>query len=181
MTNHIEYITIRDLIKSTVNFGINQDQLIPSLSMERVSLNIFNDLYKEISLLNNDYPNFKEWYLEKVYNGFLNNDREILLAINRTESKRINIAGLSILKLNENQKKICTLRTSPKFRRSGIATQLFEKSFEILECSKPLFTVSDFKDSDFSFHTKKYGFKKEFEICDLYKRGHAEFIYNGTL
>ena len=87
------------------------------------------------------------------------------------------IKGITILKLYGN-KKICTIRVGDKFQKQGLGTKMMIKSMEILECNKPLITVSNSRNNEFLKLFKYLGFKKRGEVIGLYVKNVSEIIYN---
>ncbi|MGE5409870.1 MAG: GNAT family N-acetyltransferase, partial [Clostridiales bacterium] len=98
---------------------------------------LINKVYQELYTLNAEYSNFYSWYYQKVLPGIFDGTRTILLKLHQN-----NLAGISILKESLNEKKICTLRVSHNFRRTGIGKELLNQSFEELQTATPLITVS---------------------------------------
>lgn len=134
------------------------------------------NIYKSLSSLNQDYPNFEKWYFEKVVPGIKIGNREIIM----TTSNQM-ISGFSILKNSYDEKKICTLRVNPEFRKNGIGKILFEKSLEVLDSDSPVITVSQERVSQFSPLLKHYGFELSQVISGYYKKSLNEYVYNGVI
>lgn len=134
-----------------------------------------NNIFNYLSKLENEYPNFDKWFHHKVIPGIKVGLREILIAEINGE-----IAGLAIIK-DEEEKKICTLRVSPEYRRMGIGSHLLDLSMEELHTNKPLITVSEIHIEEF----KKLLFSKSFRTTEIhvdkYKKGVSEIVFNGHL
>jgi len=147
------------------NTCTNQSQLI-----------LTNLVYNFLYCLNGDYPNFGQWFFDKVINGFNNGTREILVA-----SSSDNIVGVAILKKSPNEKKICTLRVHEHHQRNGIGSLLITEAIRILDTETPIITVASFRSKQFMPLFNKFGFKLT-EICvNYYGKGTAEYAYNGLL
>ena len=125
-----------------------------------------------------EYPHFMSWY-NNLYNnidGSLKKEREIKLCFyGRT------IVGLAILKKDNQEKKICTLRVDKRFQRNGIGRNLIKQSIEWLEEEKPLITVRRSKASQFDKLFTSFGFTLEESKPMYYSLFSAEQVFNGEL
>lgn len=134
------------------------------------------EIYKSISLLEHEYPFFKEWYYEKVKNGILLDKRDIVFAMVDEH-----IAGVSIIKNDNDEKKLCTLRVSESFQKRGIGKSLIEDSLMALDTRYPLITVNSSKNYQFKRLFDYFGFKQ----VQCYKAYYISFLdeisYNGVL
>ncbi len=158
MNNHFDYYVMKDLdVLSQIDFS------------KRV--------YSFLFLLNLEYPNFTRWY-HSLYTaeGLLKKEREIILCKNGD-----NIAGVMILKQDENEKKICTLRVSPVYQGLGIGSRLIEKSFEYFDNDKPLITIHISKYHEFKKLFDHYSFSLEQQVQGYYGLLRSELSYNGVL
>ena len=79
------------------------------------------------------------------------------------------------------EKKICTLRVSEKYRRCGWATFLLKVAFRELRCAKPIITVSSYHIEEFAPLLQKNGFILYKGYLDYYKSGITEYAFNGPL
>ena len=136
----------------------------------------FDAIYHTIHLVGKGYPGFDEWFFDKVKNGLIDGDREVIVFV----QKRY-IAGIAVLKNTQEEKKICTLRVLEKFQRNGIGKSLISQSLEILGTETPLITVSSSKETQFHSLFKHFGFKKCSELQDYYICNEQESTYNGIL
>lgn len=121
------------------------------------------------------YPNGAEWLSTKVFSD----DSSRLLLISQLPDGLVN--GFSILKNDDSEKKICTLFVSPDFRGKGIGTALLNRSLDLLDCDKPLITVSDDLLLSFIPLFSRYGFENNESYVDRYRDGHIEYSFNGVL
>lgn len=124
-----------------------------------------------------EYPRFMSWY-NNLYNvdGSLKKEREIKLCFyERT------IVGLAILKKDNHEKKICTLRVDKRFQRNGIGRNLIKQSIEWLEEEKPLITVRKSKAPQFDKLFTSFGFTLEESKPMYYSLFSAEQVFNGEL
>lgn len=147
-------------------------------TMDIAEQHIFkNKVYSFLFMLNLEYPNFSHWYNSLFdTNGLLKNNRHIIICFSENC-----IAGVSILKDETNEKKICTLRVAPLYQQMGIGKSLIEKSFEILECEKPLITIHISKYHEFKSLFQRYGFTVEQQAQSYYGLLKSELSYNGIL
>lgn len=136
----------------------------------------FDSIYHTIFQLKEDYPDFYKWYYDQVRDGILNGNREIIFTIAKDY-----IAGVAILKKEQNEKKICTLRVFDNFQHNGIGKKLVLGSFDYLHTYKPLITVSSHREYQFRRLFNYFGFKKGSELSNYYSFGKKEITFNGTL
>lgn len=122
------------------------------------------------------YPDFETWLEDKVYKGIVAGERSIIL-----HYKNNDISGLAIVKDNEVEKKLCCLRVLPRYQGSGVGIRLFQKSFDILNCNKPLLSISQEKETDFLKVFQYFGFSLEKKYSDYYRKGSYENSFNGYL
>lgn len=101
-----------------------------------------------------DYPNHFKWYWTKALPRVLNGTGEIIICIVNN-----NVAGVTILKKNGRERKICTLYVVEDYRKKHIATNMLEYAFKYLETTKPLITIADYKVPLFESLIKKYHWK----------------------
>lgn len=136
---------------------------------EYLSLEIYSKLFD----LNKEYPNFDKWFFNKTVK---NKNRKIILYLVNND-----ISGISILKNEVNEKKICTLRVFSKYQNLGIGSVLIEKSFEELNTETPIISVSESKLNMFTKLFKKYNFKLANVHENYYINKKNEFVFNGVL
>ena len=134
-----------------------------------------SQVYFHLQELNKDYNEFYSWYYSKVLPQVEKNIRNIVIVGYKNE-----IAGIAITK-NHLEKKICTLRVTPKYQKSGVGKILFESAFNLLETEKPIITVSESRSFEFRRILNYYGFNLEKVYHNYYKNRHAELSYNGLL
>ena len=112
------------------------------------------------------YPNYKEWFQEKMIPGILQGTRTI---IGIQEKNRV-IGFISLKK--EEEKKICTIFVDKENRGKGLGTILVEKGIEYLETDHPLLTIPVEIIHDYQELIRKY----HWEITDSVEKEH---IVNG--
>lgn len=121
------------------------------------------------------YPDFVQWYQNKVEPGLLSRERKILL---RASQGRL--AGLAVLKIAE-ERKLCCLRVLPEFQGTGVGVRLFKHAFEVLGTEHPLLSVADQRLPVFDKVFEYFGFQIGAEYADLYRANSVEYSFNGTL
>ena len=150
----VRYYSLKDLINKNTPIDI-LDKII--MEILKVTLPV-----KE------DYPEYKDWFLNKQVKG-INIDRDIIFAVYNNE-----IVGVSSIKGD-------TLYVKKCFRKNSIGTNLVNLSCEELETDKPLITISSNKLYDY----RKIILERDWEcnevIDDLYKLNSDEYVFNGSL
>lgn len=152
----------------TLSSLINNHQLFCKFAQAAYSITDF---------IGKDYPNHFEWYWSKEIPRVLHGTGEILICIINN-----NIAGLTFLKKDTMESKICTLIVVEKYRKQHVATQLLERTFKYLGTTKPLITIADYKFPMFEHIIKKYDWK----LMQTMRKGYynsfsRELVYNGKL
>ena len=168
------------MIKMKVVF-VKASEITPK-NLQKISLDWTEDfvnskICEDLKILNNDYPGILEWYTSKVKPEIEkgNKSREIILAFADKE-----LAGIAILKKDNYEKKICTIRIREIYRKKGIGRRLFEEAFEWLETRLPLITISETNQRDFLKIISDYEFKETDVIIGKYVKNKKEYIYNGN-
>lgn len=126
--------------------------------------------------LNNDYPGFSDWFVNTSLPDVVTGNSTMLLAENGSE-----IVGVGLVK-NEDQKKIRCIRVLPHWQRRGIGIHLIERCLRILDCDRPLVTVSEGMINDFARPlVNHFDFKLNHVAKGLYRPGKLEYVFNGNL
>ena len=129
-----------------------------------------------IESLSSTYPSIVGWGYDKVRNGLMNGTRSILL-----EWRDNKLVGLSVLKNDGVEKKICCLRIAKEYQNLGIGVRLFKRSFEELGTNTPLLSVSETVLPKFEKIFDHFGFVKTEAYPDKYVKGISEISFNGYL
>ncbi len=152
-------------LKKLINDGLSPEEIT----------RITTDILKVTLPIKDDYPEYKDWFLNKQVKG-INVDRDIIFAMYNDE-----IVGVSNIKGNNTEKKICTLYIKDCFRKNSIGSNLINLSCEELETNKPLITISSNKIYDY----RKIIIKNQWELSDelnnFYKENSNEYVFNGRL
>lgn len=135
---------------------------------------IINEIYSIVEHINEDYPRYKEWFYNKQVNGCFSRFRDILFIKNENSK----IIGVSFLKMEDNERKICTLYVCEEYRKKGVGTMLLEESFNILGTKKPIITFNEDKLFMFEKIIIKYNWKLTKIVDSLYKDGIKEYCFN---
>lgn len=122
-----------------------------------------------------DYPFFGEW-LNMAMSELTTGRREALVLTEEDKPRRL--IGLTILKNDPEEKKICTIRVAPDYQRQGWGTALIKKSMEILGTDKPLITVSEKHIGVFKAFLKQFDFRVVNKVKSLYHVGEYEYFFN---
>ncbi len=134
-------------------------------------------LYRFLFKLNFEYRGFSRWYDGLFLSNYeLNPEREIIIC-----EVNYQLAAVSILKNQFNEKKICTLRVAKQFRNNGIGHELMELSFDVLNTAAPMITLGKSKFNQFESLLDYYGFRLEQVEKHYYNVLNTELVYNGQL
>lgn len=158
----IKYISIKKLIKDTY----------PTTYIN----SLLNDVLKMTLPTKKDYPEYEFWFWNKQVTGIYDGNRDIVLALSNNQ-----IVGISSIKKENNEDKICTLYIKNNFRKNQIGNNLVEKSIELLDNSRPLLTMPINKLNQYKKLIKKYNWILTDSIDDCYNKNTTELIFNGEL
>ena len=124
-----------------------------------------------------EYNNFNSWFVGLFdSDALLSEDREIFIC-----EYDFQLVGVIILKRNNIENKICTLRVAKPFQKQGIGRHLMELGFEWLNDDKPLITIHNSKKREFSKLFEHYNFQLEEKRWGYYRLFSTELVYNGFL
>ena len=131
--------------------------------------------YQILTKLEESYPDFYDWYWNKVVPGILTNQDQLILAYNKND-----LVGISILKNNPDEKKLRALRITEKFQSKGYGLYLIDESLKRLETDKPLCSVSNKMIDDYSrIFINRYKFDLTYVYKNLYTKDSLEYEFNG--
>lgn len=151
--------------------------IIDSESADEKKLrSIATEVFNNISHLERYYPNFSDWYFNKVVNGLVNGSRRFII-----ELRDGKFAGVAILKDTEDEKKICTISISEEYKSKGLGYRLFEKSMRLLNTDKPLASISEERLPDFEKIFQHLNYEYSAEYHGLYLPQKSELSFNGLL
>ena len=134
------------------------------------------DLYQAfetIKPISNFYPNFNDWYWDKVVPGIMLGSDKIIMA-----EKKGELVGISLIK-DGDEKKLRALRINPKFQKTGAGLYLIDESLKQLNCDKPMATVAEEMFHDYSrIFIERYDFNLTHVYKGLYRPGKLEYTFN---
>lgn len=157
----INFYSLKELIKN----GLSTNEV------DKIVMDILN-----ITLpIKDDYPGYKDWFLNKQVKG-INIDRDILFAKYNNE-----IVGIVNIKNSEEEKKICTIYIKNIFRKNYIGSTLVRMACDKLETNKPLITISSNKIYDYRKIILDNGWELSDELSNYYKEYSNEYVFNGSL
>lgn len=137
----------------------------------------FSKAVNEIYLLTDynklQYPDYFKWYYQKNIPRIISGNGEAIFYLDGFQ-----IVGLSILKKDKEESKICTLLINEDYRKKGYSNIILEDSFDFLETQKPLITISKNRINEFSKIIEAYGWTAS-EITDEYYT--PEIVFNKSL
>lgn len=134
--------------------------------VEQVNFPLLKLFLKDVSFL---YPNFDSWLNFKVRR----NGRSILIAHDGNE-----LAGVSILKNDIDEKKISTFYVAPHFRGQLLGQELMTKSLQFLDSGETLITVSEERNSELFPLLNSNGFKLQKIVSNVYRTDKDELFYS---
>lgn len=130
--------------------------------------------YEILTKLENSYPDFYDWYWNKIIPDTLLGKGQVILAYNKND-----LVGVSIIKDNE-EKKLRALRITDQYQNKGYGLYLIDESLKRLECDKPLCSVSENMINDYSrIFVNRYGFDLTHVYKNLYLKNNLEYEFNG--
>ena len=138
-------------------------------------MNLANEMYE--LTINNEYPDYKNWFYNKQIKGCLTPYRNILFIKNENG----NIIALCSLKKDANERKISTLFVAKEYRNQGLGSLLIEEAMKYLETTKPLITINEDKLAMFKNLITKYNWNLTEVALGIYSENVKEFCFNGKL
>jgi len=143
------------------------------------SPNSIIELYHAFNILlpiSNLYPDFKQWYWNKVIPGIIQGQDKIIIAEHKGE-----IIGISLIKKG-SEDKLRALRVIEKFQKKGYGLYLIDRSLKELDNPKPIVSVAEEMINQYSrIFINRYGFDISHVYNGLYRKGKLEYEFNGTL
>lgn len=119
------------------------------------------EIYRLTSYIHEQYPNHLEWFYGKCIPRVLDGTGEIIFYLDGYQ-----IIGVSILKNDSLEKKICTFMISEEYRKKGYSKLLLEDSFQFLGTTKPVITIPKFRIPEFQSIIDAYGWEQTEEITN---------------
>lgn len=141
---------------------------------ESVKTSCFNKVRHFLYDLNCDYPFFEEW-LEHVFVMTYTEERTIITC---ESDDNMDIYGVCIIKNNEEEKKICTLRVATEMQRRGIGTHLVSIAITLLGDEYPLITVPQKHLYPYERFLSFFNFKISDKVKSVYNEDTYEYYFN---
>lgn len=141
---------------------------------EDIKRTCFNKVRHFLYDLKCDYPFFEEW-LEHVFVMSYTKERSIITC---ESDDGLEIYGVCIIKKNEQENKICTLRVAKEMQRRGIGTRLIGTAITLLHDELPLITVPEKHLEPFVKFLSPFNFKVISKVESVYNEGSYEYYFN---
>lgn len=163
--------------KIAKNFMISNEVVKPSFyEISCVDDFLRADIVSVLEPVSHLYPNFRAWLNFRFMRGFSNGERKVLLAHDGSR-----VLGVSLLKLTDEEKKICTLFVSETARSAHndmkIGTSLMLRSLALLDSDNVLITVCSEKHQDLKPLLHNCSFEQMKEVKNLYRDDSSEYFY----
>lgn len=130
--------------------------------------------YEILTKLENSYPDFYDWYWNKIIPDIILGKGQVILAFNNAD-----LVGVSIIK-DGDEKKLRALRITEQYQNKGYGLYLIDESLRRLDCDKPLCSVSENMINDYSrIFVNRYGFDLTHVYKSLYLKNVLEYEFNG--
>lgn len=130
--------------------------------------------FASIEKLGESYPNFYDWYWNKVTPGVICGNDQIIMAYKKDE-----LVGISIIK-DSDEKKLRALRIVDKFQKRGYGLYLIDESLKRLNTDKPVCSVNEDLINDYSrIFVNSYKFNLSHVYRGIYQKGKLEYEFNG--
>lgn len=137
-----------------------------------------NDLirgYHIIRDLTESYPEFDNWYMNKIIPDVQTGTGLLLLAEEHDQ-----IIGIGIGKKTATETKLRCLRVIPSYQHRGIGQQLIDRMLKKLDCDKPLVTVAHDMIHNYARPFVNY---YHFDLTEVQKgtyiKDKLEYVFNG--
>lgn len=131
--------------------------------------------YDIIRHLEDSYPDFENWYVNKAIPDIVSKDGVLYIA-----EEHGKIIGISIGKKGDNPKLRC-VRVIPEYQKKGIGIHLMDRTLKEIG-DKPLVSVSEPMMHSFARTFVNYfDFNLSYVEKGLYKKNTLEYVFNGRL
>jgi hypothetical protein len=125
--------------------------------------------------LEQDYPGFGEWYVNKVVPDVCSGDGVLVLA-----EQHGSIVGMGVGRRGASPKLRC-IRVVPSMAGRGIGIHLVDKVLDGIGCDKPLATVGERVIHDLSrIFVNRFDFSLDAVERGIYRPGVLEYVFNSA-
>lgn len=139
---------------------------------------ILKQTFPFLASLDRYYPGIASWFESSFSTGFLRGDNHLIVAFDTNER----IAGIALGKKTLNETKMQCVRVAEPSVHSGLGIALMDRMIEVLQCERPLATVSEEMLHQYSrIFIKRYGFSLDDVVKGTYRQGKLEYCFNGTV
>lgn len=143
----------------------------PTIEIATIAQFNFHGVESFLHHVSEFYPEFEGWLNFKLLRGLKSGERKVLIIKDNGE-----IAGLSVLKLAQEENKICTFFVAPEHRGKGFGTMLMKNSLEHFHSSVDI-TVCEERNASLSPFLEKNGFHLTSKVDGAYRPGVTEYYY----
>lgn len=127
-------------------------------------------LQNDLNYLDNYYPDFDNWYINKVIPGIICGSNNCLVIENKSS-----IIGISLF----NSHKLQAIRIYPNYQQHGYGFRLLDETLKQMDCDKPLCTVAEEMLHLYSrMFINHYKFTLPVVEKGLYRQNKLEYIFN---
>lgn len=127
-----------------------------------------------LSGLENYYPDFQHWYVNKCMPGIIVGSDTLLLARDKNQ-----IVGVALGKRNAHETKLRCVRVLPEYQSRGVGIHLIDHMLRRLDCDKPHCTVSE---ELLHLYSRPFINRFDFDLSEVskghYRAGKLEYIFN---
>lgn len=122
------------------------------------------------------YPNISTWFAQSFSLG-LTSSKNVLLAARDGQGR---LAGVALGKKTSTEVKMQCVRVADSVANGGLGIALMDRMLDVLECRKPLATVSQEMLHQYSrVFVKRYGFSLDDVVKGAYRPRKLEYYFNG--
>lgn len=123
------------------------------------------------------YPDFSDWYTNRVMPGVLVGSDILMLAREHGQ-----VIGVGLGKRNQHETKLRCVRVTPEYQNRSVGIHLVERMLRQLDDDKPSCTVAEEM-----FHQFSRPFINHFDFDltrvekGMYRAGKLEYVFNGAV
>jgi len=130
--------------------------------------------YRLLQGLDDYYPEFSDWYTNKVMPGVMVGSDILMLARDKQQ-----IIGVALGKRNAHETKLRCVRVLPDYQKRGTGIHLVERMLTALDDDKPACTVAEEMFHQFSRpFINLFDFDLSKVEKGMYRPGKLEYVFN---